>query len=204
MLMVDNDAVVVEARLLMGGLACPSCAGVLRPWGHARWRSSRREEGSVRHRPRRASCTGCAKTHVLLAAAWLSRRGDAVSVIGSALLAKAAGLGYRRIAALLGRPACTVRGWLRRFSARAEDVRVWFTRLLHRLDPQAGPLMPRGSVFADALEALGRAAAAGVRRLGPRPPWEFASWATGGLLLGPPVKSGIAAGAVLGPVGNTS
>jgi hypothetical protein len=204
MLMVDNDAVVVEARLLMGGLACPSCAGVLRPWGHARWRSSRREEGSVRHRPRRASCTGCAKTHVLLAAAWFSRRGDGVSVIGSALLAKAAGLGHRRIAAVLGRPACTVRGWLRRFSARAEDVRGWFTRLLHRLDPQAGPLMPRGSVFADALEALGRAAAAGVRRLGPRPPWEFASWATGGLLLGPPVKSGIAAGAVLGPVGNTS
>jgi len=204
MFMVDNDAVVVEARLLMGGLACPSCAGVLRPWGHARWRSSRREEGSVRHRPRRASCTGCAKTHVLLAAAWFSRRGDGVSVIGSALLAKAAGLGHRRIAAVLGRPACTVRGWLRRFSVRAEDVRGWFTRLLHRLDPQAGPLMPRGSVFADALEALGRAAAAGVRRLGPRPPWEFASWATGGLLLGPPVKSGIAAGAVLGPVGNTS
>jgi hypothetical protein len=204
MFMVDNDAVVVEARLLMGGLACPSCAGVLRPWGHARWRSSRREEGTVRHRPRRASCTGCAKTHVLLAAAWFSRRGDGVSVIGSALLAKAAGLGHRRIAAVLGRPACTVRGWLRRFSARAEDVRGWFTRLLHRLDPQAGPLMPRGSVFADALEALGRAAAAGVRRLGPRPPWEFASWATGGLLLGPPVKSGIAAGAVLGPVGNTS
>lgn len=43
----------------------------------------------------RASCTGCAKTHVLLPAAWLSRRGDAVSVVGSALLAKAAGTGHR-------------------------------------------------------------------------------------------------------------
>ena len=125
-------------------------------------------------------------------------------MIGSALLSKAAGAGHRPIAAGLGRPVSTVRGWLRRFGARAEDVRVWFTRLLHRLDQQAGPLMPRGSVFADALEAMGRAAAAGVRRLGPRPQWEFASWATGGLLLGPPVKSGIAAGAVLGPVGNTS
>ena len=124
-------------------------------------------------------------------------------VIGSALLAKAAGLGHRRIAALLGRPACTVRGWLRRFGGRAEDVRVFFTRLLHTLDPEAGPLVPRESVFADALEALGRAAAAGVRRLGPRPPWEFASWATGGLLLAPPAEPGTAAGAGSGPVGNT-
>jgi len=204
MLMVDTDSVAVERLLLAGELTCPPCGGVLRPWGHARWRSSRREQGAVRHRPRRASCTGCAKTHVLLSTVWLLRRADGASVIGSALLAKAAGAGHRPIAAGLGRPVSTVRGWLRRFGARAEQVRVLFTRLLYRLDPQAGPLMPRGSVFADALEAMGRAAAAGVRRLGPRPPWEFASWATGGLLLGPPVKSGIAAGAVLGPVGNTS
>src|SRR5450756_289423 len=195
MLMVDTDSVVVEARLLTGELACPSCGGVLRPWGHARWRFSRRDTDTVRHRPRRASCTGCAKTHVLLSTAWLSRRGDAVSVIGSALLAKAAGAGHRRIAAALGRPPSTVRGWLRRFGARAEQVRVLFTRLLYRLDPQAGPLVPRESVFADALEALGRAGAAGVRRLGPRPPWEFASWATGGLLLASPTNSGSAAGA---------
>jgi len=79
-----------------------------------------------------------------------------------------------------------VRGWLRR-GARAEQVRVLFTRLLHSLDPQAGPPLPRESVFADALEALGRAGAAGVRRLSPRPPWEFASWASAGLLLAPPV-----------------
>jgi len=204
MLMVDTDSVVVEARLLTGGLACPSCGGVLRPWGHARWRFSRREAGTVRHRPRRASCAGCAKTHVLLSTAWLSRRGDGVSVIGAALLAKAAGAGHRPIATALGRPVCTVRGWLRRFGARAEDVRVLFTRLLHSLDPQAGPLAPRGSVFADALEALGRAGAAGVRRLRPRPPWEFASWATSGLLLAPPAKTRTATGEVPGPVGNTS
>lgn len=139
----------------------------------------------MRHRPRRGSCTGCAKTHVLLPAAWLLRRADAASVIGSALLAKAAGQGHRSIAAALGRPASTVRGWLRRFGARAEQVRVLFTLLLFRLDPQAGPLLPRESVFADALEALGRAGAAGVRRLSPRPPWEFASWASAGLMLAP-------------------
>jgi len=33
-----------------------------------------------------------------------------------------------------------------------------------------------------------------VRRLAPRPPWEFASWASAGLLLAPPV----------GAVSNTS
>ena len=194
MLMVDTDAVAVERLLVTGQLVCPACGGVLAPWGHARWRSSRLEHGGVRHRPRRASCTGCAKTHVLLPAVWLSRRADAASVIGSALLAKAAGQGHRSIAAALGRPASTVRGWLRRFGVRAEQVRVLFTLLLYRLDPQAGPLLPRESVFEDALEALGRAGAAGVRRLAPRPPWEFASWASGGLLLAPGV----------GQVSNTS
>lgn len=185
MLMVDTDAVAVERSLLAGGLTCPSCGGVLAPWGHARWRSSRLEVGAVRHRPRRATCTGCAKTHVLLPAVWLLRRADAASVIGLALLAKAAGQGHRSIAVALGRPAYTVRGWLRRFGARAEQVRVLFTLLLYRLDPRAGPLLARESVFADALEALGRAGAAGVRRLAPRPPWEFASWASAGSLLAP-------------------
>ena len=50
MLMVDTDAVVVERLLLAGELTCPVCGGVLAPWGHARWRSSRLEHGGVRHR----------------------------------------------------------------------------------------------------------------------------------------------------------
>lgn len=123
---------------------------------------------------------------MLLAATWLARRADAASVIGSALLAKADGAGHRPIAAALGRAASTVRGWLRRFGARAEQVRVLFTGLFHSLDPESGPLLPRGSVFADAVEVLGRAASAAVLRLSPCPPWEFASKATGGLLLAPP------------------
>jgi hypothetical protein len=189
MLMVDTDSVVVERSLLAGGLACPLCGGVLRPWGYARWRVSRMEIDTVRYRPRRASCPVCAKTHVLLPVVWLLRRADGVSVIGAALLAKAAGMGHRPIAAALGRPAATVRGWLRRFGARSEEIRVLFTRLLYALDPQAGPFLPRESLFADALEAVGRAAAAGVRRLSPRPPWEFASWATAGLLLAAPSRT---------------
>ena len=183
--MVDTDSAEVERLLLGGDLSCPSCAGVLRRWGHARWRSSRGELGDVRHRPRRAICSACGRTHVLLPATWLLRRADGVAVIGAALLAKATGAGHRPIAAMLGRPPATVRGWLRRFATRAEDIRVVFTRLLHAVDPEADPLLPRGSGFADAVEALGRAAAAVVVRLSPGSPWEFASRASAGLLLAP-------------------
>jgi hypothetical protein len=54
----------------------------------------------------------------------LARRADVAAVIGSALAAKATGAGHRRIAAALGRPAETVRGWLRRFAGRVEAIRA--------------------------------------------------------------------------------
>lgn len=190
MLIVGTDPVEVERSLLSGELSCPSCRGVLAPWGNARWRSSRATAGTVRHRPRRARCSSCGGTHVLLAQVWLWRRADAVAVIGAALEAKAAGAGHRAIAAVLGRPACTVRGWLRRFAARGEQVRVWFTGLLLVLDPLAGPLTPRSSPVGDALEAIGAAAAAATLRLAPSPPWEMAARATTGRLLAPPVGTG--------------
>ena len=122
---------------------------------------------------------------MLLPASTLVRRADTVVVIGQALLAKAAGAGHRRIAALLNRPVSTVRGWLRRFGIRAESLRVLFTGLLHALDACAAVVGVTGSVFADALEVLGLAAAAAARLFGPRPAWQFASAASGGMLLGP-------------------
>jgi hypothetical protein len=91
---------------------------------------------------------------------------------------------------LLARPASTVRGWLRRFTVRAGEVRVLFTRVLYALDPEASPLLPRGSGFADAVEALGRAGAAAVVRLAPGCPWEFAARASGGRLLAPCPSTG--------------
>jgi hypothetical protein len=115
----------------------------------------------------------------------LSRRADGVAVIGAALLAKTAGEGHRTIAAGNGRPVSTVRGWLRRMGRRAEQLRVLFTGVLHALDPAAGSLLPTGSGLSDALAAMGAAAAAAVRRFGPRCPWQFAAAASGGLLLGP-------------------
>lgn len=185
MLMVGTDPVEVERMLLCGELSCPSCPGLLAPWGYARWRSSRGAAGTVRHRPRRGRCSWCGATHVLLAQVWLVRRADAAGVIGAALEAKVGGAGHRSIAAALGRPVSTVRGWLRRFAARAEQVRDHFTCLLHALDPLAQPLAPRGCPVADAVEAVGAAAVAAVLRLSPADPWAFASRASGGRLLSP-------------------
>jgi hypothetical protein len=104
---------------------------------------------------------------VLLPVDTLVRRRDEVVVIGAALIAWLGGTGHRRIAASVGVPADTVRGWLRRFAGRAEDVRGHFWRLAHRLDASLGAIEPRGSRVADALEAIGVAAAAAVRRFGP-------------------------------------
>lgn len=67
---------------------------------------------------------------------------------------------------------------------RAEDVRAHFWRLAHRLDASLGGIEARGSGVADALEAIGVAAAAAVRRFGPASSlWAFVSGATGGGLL---------------------
>jgi hypothetical protein len=123
----------------------------------------------------------------------LVRRADAVAVIGRALLATVGGWGHRRIAGLLGRPVSTVRGWLRRFGARAQGLGVLFTGLLHALDACAAAVPVTGSLFADALEVLGMAAAAAARMFGPRPAWQFASAASGGQLLGPTCLSASAA-----------
>jgi hypothetical protein len=74
-------------------------------------------------------------THVLLPVVVLLRRADLAVVIAAALAAKAAGAGYRPIAAALGRPVETVRGWLGRFGGRLEPVRALFTVWLRVLDP---------------------------------------------------------------------
>jgi hypothetical protein len=122
-------------------------------------------ERSERRRLRRSICKPCAATHVLVPQDSLLRRRDSVEVIGAALTAKAQGKGHRRIAQTLGRPASTVRGWLRAFSVRADDR-------------SAG-----GSTFADAVDAIGMLGIVAVRRFGPRSAWSLASFVTGGGLL---------------------
>src|SRR5271156_314062 len=75
--------------------------------------------GGWRLRPRRSRCGSCGVTHVLLPVSCLLRRADGVAVIWAALAGKAAGLGFRPVALLVGRAASTVRDWLARFASRA-------------------------------------------------------------------------------------
>jgi hypothetical protein len=194
--MVGTDPVEVDRLLLGGLLRCPGCEAQLRPWGWARTRSVREFTEVVIVRPRRSLCSGCTGSHVLLPELLLARRADTAAVIGAALTAKATGAGHRSIAVRLDRPVGTVRAWLRRFACRAEGIRVLFTGLLFLLDPEADGARPTGSLFADAVEVMGLAAAAAVRMFGPRPAWQFASSASSGLLLAPVAANGLA--------GNTS
>jgi hypothetical protein len=182
-LMVGTDQDLVEEDLLAGRLACPLCRGAVGPWGHARWRTLRRDGREERVRPRRAKCRSCACTHVCLADCWLVRRRDDVETIGRALDAKAAGVGHRSLARVLGRCASTVRRWLRAFRDRAELIRVHFTRWAYALDADLGPIVAAGNAVADAVEAIGVAARAWAQRYGPAGGWAVASRLSGGALL---------------------
>lgn len=181
MLPVADDPRRVEHELAAGVLACPDCGGQLGPWGWARELRARRSRSL---RPRRSRCRACGSTHVLVATCGLLRRRDAIEVIGAALLAKQAGQGHRAIADMVGVPASTVRGWLRRFTARAEELRVMATVWALSVDSMYPRIEPRGSPFADALAALGLAAAATVRLLKPaRLGWHAVAALTGALML---------------------
>ncbi len=149
MLIVCVEPARVEAELESGSLSCPSCRGVLGPCGYARQRVLRCRSGDRWLRPRRGRCRACAGTHVLLAEVALLRRQDEVSVIGAAIEANVAGEGYRRIGARLGVVADTVRGWLRRFASRADQIRAHFTRSAVVLDPELGAVLPAGSGVAE-------------------------------------------------------
>ena len=74
-----------------------------------------------------------------------------------------------------------MRGWLRRFAARAGRVREIFTRVAAAVSADPVPLAPAGSAVADAVVAVAAAAAAiGGRwpRLLAVSPWEIASAVT--------------------------
>ena len=187
-LTVEADAARVEARLARGELACPGCGGSLGPWGWARARVLRGSPAPVAVRPRRSRCHSCGVSHVLLPVFALLRRADVVTVIGAALAAKAAGAGARTVAAAVGRPVETVRGWVRRFAGRAEAVRVVFTALL--VGAGVDPVPPAAAVtaFADAVAAVAGASVAVASRwpdVGEVPPWLLAAAVSGGRLLAP-------------------
>jgi hypothetical protein len=119
---------------------------------------------------------------VLLPVTCLSRRADDVEVIGSALAAGAGGAGHRRVAEVLGRAPETVRGWLRRFGARAEAVRVFFTGLAVRVAVEVVLPGPAVSVRADAVAA---GSVATRFEVGAVTAWQVACAVSAGALLAP-------------------
>jgi hypothetical protein len=194
---VGLDAAEVERDLCSGLLGCQAagCGAVLGPWGWARERLVR---GAGRVLPRRGRCRRCGRTQVLLPASVLLRRADAVTVVGAALLAKAGGSGHRPIAVLLHVPASTVRGWLRRIAAFAEQVLAVLAVAAAELGTEFVPPTVTAGPVAAVVELLGVLAAAVARRLGGScSPWRLAVVLTGGRLLspgGPDLGSGWAAG----------
>ena len=160
------DEATAERGLAAGTLRC-GCGGRLRGWGRTRPRAVRGRDGRwSRVRLRRTRCAGCRRTHVVVPAAYLRRRVDHTDTVGAALLAAAQGAGHRRVAADLDRPVDTVRGRLRRFRDQSELLRGVATRLAVSLDPRFEPERPQPTPLADAVTALGAAAASVVRRLG--------------------------------------
>jgi hypothetical protein len=130
-------------------------------------------------------------------------------VIMAALMAKASsGAGWRRVADEVGVPGSTVRGWLRRFGARAEAVRVFFTRAAVSTGIDVAAPGATGSPVGDALAAVGWLVAAVGQRFGAAPAglvagevsgWQVASAASSGRLLFPGWP-----GDTPGPVSNTN
>ena len=109
---VEVDPVRVESRLAAGEIGYPRCGdGVLAGWGHARARWIDGLEDSLR--PRRARRRSCRATHVLLPVTVLCAERMRRSGFGLRWW-RAHGVGHRRIGVILGVPAATVRGWLRR------------------------------------------------------------------------------------------
>ena len=120
---------------------------------------------------------------MLLPATMLGRRGDFAVLIGRALELKAAGLGQRPIAAAVGVPRSTLRGWLSRFAIVAEQVRAHLWRWALWLDVGLVRIEPSGSPLTDAVAAVAAAGGAAASRLGVGCRWQFASAASGGRLL---------------------
>ncbi len=118
---------------------------------------------------------------MLLPASVLLRRADVVTVIGAGLLAKAGGVGHRRVAVEVGRPAWTVRGWLRRAERVAGRVAAVLAAVAAEFGVEFVPPAPAGQSVASVVEAVGGLARAVGRRLGGScSPWRLAAVVCGG------------------------
>lgn len=168
------------ASVLARPARCPVCAHDRLSFAGWWPRQTRRGRVDI-HRVR---CAGCQATHSLWPEVLVAWRVDLAELIGRGLELAAGGLGHRRVAALLGMPEATVRGWLRRARRLAGGLAGRLLAVAATADPvlRAPPVLP-GLVLLVA--AVGLAAAA-VGRLAGEPVcgWRYAVLATGGRLLG--------------------
>jgi hypothetical protein len=182
------DVAAARLALVRRALSCPDCGGALRPWGRARPRTVRDVgEGVLTIRPDRARCTACQATHVVLPVPLLPHRAYTVRFVGQALVAAAYGRGHRLIAAELGMPPDTVRGWVRRARQGAQQLRALGIQAVVALDPEALPTRVLGDELAHALEALVAAAVVAGKRFRVRGVdlWSQIAVLTRGQLLAP-------------------
>lgn len=182
-----------EQALGAGEIGCPhpGCGGTLKRWGYGRRRRIRSLAAqTIDVHPRRARCTRCARTQILLPTNVQPRLPDTTEVIGTALTSKADGHGHRRIATALDRSPSTVRRWMRRATHHAHLEWLWQrgSQALIRLDPDAFNQLPRAtSPLRDALTVLAAAACAARQRLGLTDPlWTLIGLHTQGRLLAAP------------------
>lgn len=182
--------VAVEAWLVAAGRvevprpgSCPSC-------GHG-WlcfdgwypRETRRGRVSIQ----RVLCGNkhCVqRSHSLLPDVLVSGRVDLASLIGWALEAKASGKGHRPIAADLGVPASTVRGWLRRAELTGGRVATRLFAVMAEAAPaaRAPPVVGPVATLVVAVDAAAVAFASLSGESVDR--WRFAVLHTSGRLLG--------------------
>ena len=188
-MVVARPDVAAETRLA-GGLPCPLCRGVLRPFGNGRARTVRGiGADTVTVTPRRARCADCRVTQILLPTALTLRRADSTEAIGNALVAQAGGAGYRSIATRIGRPESTVRRWLR--GVREPHAQWLYRRGVDRAAVIDRELLvrpaPQRSVLGHALNLLAGAALRYRNWFGVGVPmWALIGSFTHGRLLAPP------------------
>jgi transposase-like protein len=192
-MIIVRAAESAEHDLADGTMRCPrrGCGDTLKPWGHGRRRRVRGlGSDTIDVRPRRVRCRRCGVTQILLPAALQPRQADTIEVIGTALVRKAKGQGYRRIAGTLGRSPSTVRRWLRRARDCAHLNRLWQrgAQELIRLNADAfNAVAGTGNLLLDCLTMLAAAAWWARQRLGiAEPVWTLIGLYTGGRLLAPP------------------
>jgi transposase-like protein len=150
------DAQAARQALAAGRLACPSCGGMLRPWGRTGQRTVVAADGPIAVRLDRGRCRACRTTHVVLPATLVPRRSYSLGRIAAALAEAGLGAGSRSIAARIDVPVGTVRSWLRRARDNADALYRFGVQTVVALNPDLLPTTPRPTQLGDGAHRAGR------------------------------------------------